>query len=267
MRSLPKSWPGKLEPFRTQLESMVRSCTYLIPVSRQKNKAETLFPWDSNFCGLPYLHKGKTVPLDQQGNPMFMVVQIHFTDIPFHVEGFPQEGIVQLWISDEELEESKVIWIKAPQKEASDLITIEEYQELTGPFQNYGGFFKDNSYLGFEPCAMVFEKGSMLPSILDRDGDSMVKQVLKDQYDTLWEAYFKVSLPKETHWLAGFGRHGQRDPRDSFDKRMPFVHLGTDHIDGKNNICWGDAGNAGWFATPKEISSGKFKNVLFYWDN
>lgn len=65
-----------------------------------KIKAKTkdhLRLWQSKFGGLPYFPKEFQYPTDSNGQAMFLLAQINFSETP-KLESFPKKGILQLYV-------------------------------------------------------------------------------------------------------------------------------------------------------------------------
>ena len=89
--------PKELEQYRSILEESVKP---YIKVSG--TLAETTL-FESKFGGYPYLPIDQEHPKDSNGQPMMLLAQLNFEEIP-HVEYMPQKGILQFFVStDDEL--------------------------------------------------------------------------------------------------------------------------------------------------------------------
>ncbi len=89
--------PPELEEYRSQIESTVKPCVKV--VAEPENK---LLPWQSKFGGTPYLPKDKQYPKDSKGQPLFLLAQINFAELPA-LEPFPGKGLVEFYIADNDI--------------------------------------------------------------------------------------------------------------------------------------------------------------------
>ena len=54
---------------------------------------------DNKIGGKAYMPKGEEYPLDEDGNPMILLIQINLKDI--ELEGYPKKGILEVFIDKE----------------------------------------------------------------------------------------------------------------------------------------------------------------------
>ncbi|MDZ8261157.1 YwqG family protein [Nostoc sp. ChiQUE01b] len=87
--------PPELEPYRDRIEATIRP---FIEITIENN--DQVDWWQSKFGGLPYLPKGFDYPKSSEGDYLFFIAQINFAEVPL-LEGFPNQGIVQFYISYE----------------------------------------------------------------------------------------------------------------------------------------------------------------------
>lgn len=259
-------WPKQLERFKTAIASAARPCVFLVP---KLLGARELDPWASNLCGMPYVPLGASFPRVRK-EPLFLVCQINFAEMPA-LRPFPRKGILQFWITDGTHDASLVVWHPRPRRDRSRLKTKADYMESTGVFGGFDGFHRTKYVQGFRPCSIRFEKGVVPASGFDRDGTAFLDDTFGGD-EALFDLYMDhdVSWPKHEHWLGGYTSHGQGDPREGTrNKKLksyaPLLHLGTDHVGGHNNICWGEAGDASWFFDPRRKKD--FSRTFFHWDN
>ena len=71
----------------------------LRPVCRLRLSREPFGVTDSHLGGVPYVPRAGQIPTDEDGNQLWLCAQINFAQMP-RMEGFPQEGILQIFLSD-----------------------------------------------------------------------------------------------------------------------------------------------------------------------
>lgn len=84
--------PHQLEAFRDKIQSSVIYTTLIAPSYVKPSLT------DSKFAGSPYLPKTHTIPKDSDGNDMYLLAQINFSEVLTHPL-FPKEGLIQFFIS------------------------------------------------------------------------------------------------------------------------------------------------------------------------
>ncbi|MED2553747.1 YwqG family protein, partial [Bacillus thuringiensis] len=87
--------PKELEQYRSILEESVKPY-----VKVSGTLAETTL-FESKFGGYPYLPIDQEHPKDSNGQPMMLLAQLNFEEMP-HVEYMPQKGLLQFFVSPEE---------------------------------------------------------------------------------------------------------------------------------------------------------------------
>lgn len=85
--------PSRLEPFRSQLKATVKP---YVEIKAHLTREVNL--WQSKFFGFPYLPKDFSYPTTPEGDYLHLLAQINFQEFP-QLEGFPQKGILQFYIS------------------------------------------------------------------------------------------------------------------------------------------------------------------------
>ena len=89
--------PPELDNYTRQIESTVK------PYIKITAKPESdISPWQSKFGGVPYLPIGVQYPRSSNGQPLCLLAQINFDEIP-RLESFPDHGILQFYIADDDL--------------------------------------------------------------------------------------------------------------------------------------------------------------------
>lgn len=87
----------ELEKYRDRIEATIKP---YIEIQTQNN--DEVNWWQSKFGGFPYLPKGFEYPKTCDGKYLFLLAQLNFSEIP-PLDGFPEEGILQFYIADDDL--------------------------------------------------------------------------------------------------------------------------------------------------------------------
>lgn len=83
--------PPDLEPFRDQFEKTRRP---YVKITTELDTNCSVF--DSKFGGYPYLPNEVTFPLDKNQQPMCLLAQINWEEVP-PLENYPQKGLTQFF--------------------------------------------------------------------------------------------------------------------------------------------------------------------------
>ncbi|WP_423251826.1 YwqG family protein [Priestia megaterium] len=259
--------PKELEKYRADIEKTV------VPyIKVETAKAETKL-YNSKFGGYPYLPIGAEHPLDLYGNPMLLLAQINYEEMP-HLEDMPTKGMLQFFItatSDKDdiygadfnnptkQENFRVVYHKEVVTDESKLIT--DFSYLKAMNYDYGLFpVPEERSLGFkldyEPVSTADYR---FEYVFDEESD------LSDDYDLI-DVYVD-ELDVDGHKIGGYAYFTQDDPRGYNDdlKEYEVLLLQID-TDGEAEIMFGDSGIANFFIKPADLKNLNFKNVMYTWD-
>ncbi len=97
MNLQPENLPTTLHPYLEKI-----TATILPTVSLQLSPNDALTVWQSKIGGKPYLPLDTTYPIDSNGNPLALLAQFNFAEIP-NLPNFPSQGILQFYIATDDL--------------------------------------------------------------------------------------------------------------------------------------------------------------------
>ncbi len=69
------------------------------PVCRLRLTREAFFVTGSHLGGVPYVPHDGQIPVDNEGNQLWLCAQINFAQMP-HMDGFPESGLLQIFLED-----------------------------------------------------------------------------------------------------------------------------------------------------------------------
>ena len=81
----------ELKAYEHEIEASLKPAVRLFPVVRETTLME------SKLGGNPYYPKDLPYPVDKQGNPMRLLAQLNFEEMP-PLEPFPTKGILQIFL-------------------------------------------------------------------------------------------------------------------------------------------------------------------------
>jgi len=254
--------PKELEPFLDKLEASVKPFVKIIPTKSYK-----LTLWQSKFGGLPYLPKGCEYPKDTKGNPLFLLAQIDFEEVPY-LEGFPTTGILQFYIADNDMfganldnptqqQNFRVVYFPIITKALEDLVT------------DFSFLAKPKSMPLSASCSLRFEKKLAPISTVDYEfgelfGDNFFEQ-FGDKEDEIWGKYTD-KFASDGHKIGGYPFFTQEDPRERLVQSEKYILLLQIDTDDSVGIIWGDSGVSNFFITKKDLENLDFSGVLYNWD-
>lgn len=262
MNSALSSLPSVLAAYRPVIEKSLRP--YIRIHAEVDDDVEII---QSKLGGLPYLPEGVDYPVDEDGNPLFLLAQINCRDLP-ELEDFPRQGILQFYIADDDMygldldeptdqHNFRVLYFEDVDEERRmrDFSFLPVFEEM--PFE--------------DKYSLTFEKGVAPVSPEDIHFDEVFGEAphtFFDQYgadtDPVRREYLRVAQGTG-HKMGGYAHFTQEDPRFAHDDFSGAILLLQ--IDSRSGIEWGDAGVANFFILPEDLRERNFKNVLYNWDS
>ncbi len=232
----------------------------------------------SKFGGYPYIPFDKDVPLDSEGNPLYLIAQINCSDLPEN-NIYPRIGLLQFFIGTDDLwgldfdnpisgNGHKVIYYKnidknVTQEDVMKKYKLEEYVEMpldteTTLALSFGKEMQPIEYdtLGFDE---IFTKKynkyfpeNMIESFWDLDDDFM--EDISEEFSGFQSR------------IGGYPSFTQGDIRedDNVLDKYKILLLQVDSDD--DYIMWGDSGIANFFITKEMLDKKDFTKVLYNWD-
>jgi len=253
----------ELEPFRDKIEATVKS---FAKITAKKNQKLTW--WQSKFGGLPYLPKDYDYPRDSQGNPLFLLAQINFTEVP-DLDDFPEQGILQFYIGDSENDLYGHDLENPFQQDKFRVIYFPEIIHAEADLVTDFSFLPKPENLPFsESCSLQFEKQIAPVSSWDYQFDEIFGEdffaQFGDKEDGIWQEY-DDKFPGDGHKIGGYAYFTQNDPRPYISNEKYVLLLQVD-TDNEVDIMWGDSGIGNFFIKPQDLEKLDFSNVLYNWD-
>jgi uncharacterized protein YwqG len=252
----------ELEKFREQIEASIKPFIKISP-----EPESNVNWWQSKFGGLPYLPKGVEYPRNPEGEPLFLLAQINFAEVP-PLEGFPQKGILQFYILDEHLfginfddntiqSDWRILYFPDPDSNEENLITNFEF--LPEPKEITQWLLRDRCY------ALKFEK-SYVPTLIEncdalmnREADCPIPYELDDEYREKFSPF--------GHKIGGVPRFNQGDQRpEALNEEDQYILLLQIDTDPAVGIEWGDGGTAHFFVKKSALRNLDFTEVIYNWD-
>lgn len=272
MNFKPESLPNTLQPFLEKI-----SATILPTVSMQLTPNDRLTVWQSKVGGKPYLPLDVAYPLDSHGNPLALLAQFNFTEIPV-LPHFPNKGILQFYIAaddlygmnfDDQQQQSgfKVLYFDQVIEDTSQL--RQDFSEFELGEEDYLPFTCQYS-IEFNLTSQPISLGdfAFAPKILGTEELYDFEEQFKggDFEDNFIEPYDELASASG-HRLGGYPYFTQTDPRQYNEKVQDYILLfQLDTDDAENDIMWGDSGVGNFFIHPEDLKKRDFSKVLYNWD-
>lgn len=229
---------------------------------------ENLSLRQSKFGHYPCVPKDFEYPKDRQGNFLYPLAQINFSEVP-HLEHFPSSGYLQFYIA---ADDTYGFSFEKDVPSEFKVIFFEE-AELGDPREDMG--FLDEVLKGdyspvYKPHSLAFKFKTEYVGMGDVNGGSEAgfkmdniiadhPQLRREIEDAVFGNFSPVG-----HKLGGYAYFTQWDPRDEESETRDYTLLFQ--MDSDDHIMWGDVGVGNFFIDPVDLSNKDFSKILYNWD-
>lgn len=243
----------------------------------------------SKFGGLPYWERTNEYPKSENGEPLYLLAQINFADVP-HLPDFPERGLLQIFVQADETwgldfkDEKQKNWRIVYHKTISSIMAMSEADLRAMGVKSSSDEKDEGEYLPFEKeYALSFEKQlTFVHPNCDDQFDDTVQAIAEELGFPVFDGgaldwfeeddynAFCVGEDYAQHQLGGFPNFTQNDVRRVGDVLLFQMdsEMGKGE-DGKSKsweILWGDCGIANFFISREDLRNRDFSNVLYNWD-
>ena len=244
---------------------------------------------NSKFGGLPYLPKNFAYPTDSKGNPLKLLAQLNFAELP-PLADFPTSGILQFFVLPDEsigLDSVHKVIYHAEIHENDRMtdfpevkyISKSKYHKEWFPFE--GEFAVTGELVEVFPAFDTWDFEIAMKSFDEfakKHQIDMKSREINDAIDEFFEDDEDGEDLDEWHLIGGCPFFMQGDPRegnrdlkkyDTLLFQMSSDYMSDDwetEIPQKYQIMWGDAGVANFFINRQDLRNLKFDDVLYNWD-
>ncbi len=253
--------PKELESFRFEIEDTLLSAMMITPYKRSTTFTE------SKFAGEPYLPFYQTYPKDVAGEPMRLLAQINFAEMP-PLKDFPSQGILQFFISSNIFMNAdhyhEDIFQQFYKIRFYPTIGSEEAvpnQESLAQTANDWFPIHQELALQFQPIkepvsALDYRRIHYLPNLIS----------LREDVD-LHEIYLQHFLGAGAK-IGGYAYFIDEDTRQESQllQRYDVLLLQIDSND-EIGIMWADSGVGKFFINREKLLQKDFSDILFQWEH
>lgn len=265
---------SELEQFRNSIEKTVKPYIEIRPTNNHK---PTL--WQSKFGGFPYLPKNFEYPKNDNGDYLYLLAQFHLAEVP-KLEGLPEKGILQFYISDDWLNdcdnnhiydgkydepiiknEYKVVYFSEIKFSNQELIT--DFSFL--PSTEKSSLLKEASCIEFTinylPISIDDYQFNIfkLEDYKDRDKEEIYWQIFREYND---------KFNARGHKLLGYPFCFNEDIRAYLPDRDYILLFQMDSFIRKKgfSIRWKEMGICNFFIRQSNLKNLDFTRVICDWD-
>ncbi|MET4561276.1 YwqG family protein [Lysinibacillus parviboronicapiens] len=253
--------PKELETFRSEIEETLLSAVIISPFKRSTSLTE------SKFAGEPYLPYYQTYPKDITGEPMRLLAQINFAEMPT-LQDFPSQGILQFFIS------SNIFTNAAHYHEDifQQFYKIRFYPtvntDIAAPIHETTVNASNDWFPINQELALQFRSEQEPVSALDYRATHYLPN-LKPHHDdvNLHEIYLQHFLGAGAK-IGGYAYFLEEDIRHESQllQRYDVLLLQIDSND-EFGIMWDDSGVGKFFINRERLLQEDFSDILFQWEH
>lgn len=273
----------------------------VLTIERSANIAVT----DSKFGGVPYLPKDYVYPASSKGQPLKLLAQINFAQLP-KLENFPAGGILQFYVLHDETiglvdwptmkqDTFRVIYHKEVlpgEYLMKDFPTIpyvgggehgEEWFPFEGEFLLRGNIadcpITPSTYEFNDAFAAYCEKNNCKShfELYFADWENVRRSMTKSEFKEfdrkkreIEDLVFDTIECGEKHRISGYPFFTQEDQRVHCDSLKKYdtllLQIASEYTETEENIMWGDAGVANFFINLEALKNLNFQDVMYNWD-
>lgn len=274
--------PPELEPFASAIAGSKLPHVDVRPVVGPTT------PWDSKLRGVPYYPKDQPWPMDVEGRPLVMLVQLNFSEMPA-LAGYPTEGIVQIYISADYVPEKQMWGMRSDNEHSTDRDRLTDQSYFRAIYfprisreranlitatpavkfdDEYGFPAMDEARLTFAPgSSYVRREDYRFRRVFGQDGSKFFYGRDRDM-DDVRDAYEEfMGGRRYVARIGGYSRVEQHDPRQEFpDEDWVLLFSLDSEGTGDYAVGWGDGGVGNFYVRPEDLAKRDFSKVMYYWD-
>lgn len=239
------------------------------------NNKPTIF--ESKVGGIPYMPKDFKVPINDDGIQLRLLMQIRCSDVT-GCDIFPKKGILQFWISADEVwgmdtSGYKVIYYDEIDETLSETDIISKYPEMT---EYEKEFFPVQGVFGIEfyPCTETIptrsnEYQKLFCKYYNELSDEKINSIYDFPYSILEKILYNIDS-SYGHKIGGSSDYCQYEPREGEElEKYNFQLLQLTSDFGsyeEEKIMWGDAGIGHFFINSQKLKECDFNDIFYYAD-
>lgn len=252
--------PKELTIFHTNLKKSAEQVAILYPLQ------QSAFLHESKFAGLPLLFDQMEHPKDENNEYMLLLAQLNFSDLQL-ASPFPQEGILQFYISQRCYEKVKY---RAEQCRFK-VHYIQPRDDYNNPVQDFT--YLSNSNFNSYPIRQelkLFAKTKFEPvSATDYRLENYFTREIMNTSITLDERLFKdiylESYLAAEHKIGGYPYFIHEDFRKGSQYLQHYDTLLLQIVSNdEQGIMWGDSGIISFFINSKKLLQLDFSDIYFH---
>lgn len=258
-------------------------------------KCENLDIARSKFGGYPYWKQGDAYPLDSDGNPLYLLAQINFSEIKEPDSLLPQKGLLQFFIADDVYSGAgfgdgfdmdsdglaaqrnfRIVYHADIDSEVSEESVKAQGIKAFSDFPDNDNFplttqekitfteFTDYMYWGMGECDRLVKEIFRDKFGEEIESGMLYKRFSDTEYEYVADAFDGIWCSK----LLGYPEFTQSDYRAAEDGDNNYEYYNTVllQIDSDDEIMWGDCGIANFLINSEALKNLDFSNVSYYWD-
>lgn len=222
---------------------------------------------DNKLGGVPYLPLDCEYPLDAEGDPMALLLQVDMKDI--ELEGYPKAGILQVYVDNkgEWPCQYKIKYLREGLEYRKDLPKVETdefyvIKPMKIRLEKTVAYMSFNDYRFFDVfCPILNELFGTNLENYGQTSDFFDENGLDDWLDIVLD-----NIPYDFGTIGGYPDFTQDDPRYDMNRDLEECLFKLDSCLKGENIIIGDSGIMFCFISKKDLESCNFEEAFLDWD-
>ncbi len=274
--------PKALQDKRNEFLSTKKPLIHIEPFETDEN----LSLWTSKYRGNPYLPKTSEFPKDIDGRYLVFMAQINFSEVP-PLEGYPTSGILQFFISDNDLYgleytdpyDARQQFLLQQTQNYFRIIYYPEVMTDEAMLVNSFDLLPNEDELWcsmpvMKTCKLIFSSREEYVGLNNYQfnkfwGDcssrnEFFKSIRDEQTDELFDS--ELLNNRSGNKIGGYANFSQSDILELAPENENWLLLLQ--IDWAKNadIMWGDGGVGNFFIEESDLNNLDFSRVVYNWD-
>ncbi|MDE5946120.1 MAG: DUF1963 domain-containing protein [Oscillospiraceae bacterium] len=271
---------GNLDIALKTAEKVLSECgtTPSVRFKLTDNNNPTIF--ESKVGGIPYMPKDFKVPVDGDGIQLRLLMQIRCSDVT-GCDIFPKKGILQFWISANEVWGMEIAGYKAGYRViyydtidetvnkndiSAKISEMTEYEKEYFPVKGVFG-------VEFYPCTETIptrsnEYQKLFCKYYNELSDEKINSLYDFPFDILNTILYSIDS-SYGHKIGGSSDYCQFEPREGEELEkynFQLLQLSSDFKRHEQKIMWGDAGIGHFFINSEKLKNCDFSDIFYYAD-
>ena len=229
----------------------------------------------SKAGGVGYLPKSESYPVNEDGQPMSLLAQINFSEMPA-TPMYPETGLLAFYIDtfddllgldfDDQMNTAgfRVFYFEELDAEAYSREEVAALFQVFAADERYGVVDKELKMAGELATQVLVNDSYPFEQVYGTEFYEYFEETFGDQADDQMDALFELEHTSGSR-LGGYPYFTQEDPR-KYAEEVTHTELLFQLDSDFGSIMWGDSGVGNFFIAKEDLLNRDFSRVMYNWD-